>query len=132
MGGDWHDAFALPDGATVLARVERCDGGHELYHSTAGHPPPLLVGADGLVERPGEHLDKGFDRLRERVAAQCRTPLDRLCDDLLSFLPRHTDDDVAMIGLGFPAAPRRAEPVRPQVRSDRRAIRAEWGNREGL
>ncbi|PZG23315.1 SpoIIE family protein phosphatase [Nonomuraea aridisoli] len=197
VGGDWYDAFVLPDGATVLAigdvaghdlraavtmgqlrnmlrglivdhqeppghilarlntamrilhpdetatcvlgRVDLRDGGHELFYSTAGHPPPLLITADGgtcfledepnpllgipsdptwtsarrllppgstlllytdgLVELPGEHLDKGFERLRERAAAQCRAPLDRLCDDLLSFLPRHADDDVAMIGL---------------------------------
>jgi serine phosphatase RsbU (regulator of sigma subunit) len=76
---------------------------YEAAWTSARHPLPLgstlLLYTDGLVERPGEHLDKGFDRLRERAAAQCRVPLDRLCDDLLSFLPRHADDDVAMIGL---------------------------------
>ncbi|MFI7612256.1 SpoIIE family protein phosphatase [Nonomuraea terrae] len=135
--------YAEETATCVLARVERRAGGHALNYSVSGHPPPLLVTAegrtcflegaanpllgipydrpctsareplppestlllytDGLVERPGEHLDKGFDRLRERAAALCRAPLDRFCDDLLSFLPRKADDDVAMIALRLPA-----------------------------
>ncbi|SDL61413.1 PAS domain S-box-containing protein [Nonomuraea maritima] len=63
----------------------------------------LLLYTDGLVERPTEHLDKGFERLRARAAALHRAPLDRFCDDLLSYLPRKTDDDVAMIALRLPA-----------------------------
>ncbi|MFI7610378.1 SpoIIE family protein phosphatase [Nonomuraea terrae] len=59
----------------------------------------LLLYTDGLVERRGEHLDKGFERLRERASALGPVPLDTFCDDLLSFLPRKTDDDVAMIAL---------------------------------
>ncbi|KAB8188479.1 SpoIIE family protein phosphatase [Nonomuraea phyllanthi] len=142
--------YAEQTATCVLARIEECGGGHELNYAVAGHPPPLLLGADGqarflegganpllgipydtpcastrqalppgstlllytdgLVERPGEHLDKGFDRLRERASAQCRAPLDTLCDDLLSFLPHRTDDDVALIAVrcSGPSASRQA------------------------
>ncbi|GLW50625.1 hypothetical protein Stsp02_62860 [Streptomyces sp. NBRC 14336] len=109
VGGDWYDAFTLPDGATALAvgdvvghdleaaagmaqlrnmlrayamsqqeppsrivewldqatqhiaevsmatlvfaRVHRrADGGHELNWTNAGHPPPLLITADGEAD----------------------------------------------------------------------------------
>lgn len=40
--------FAEPPTATlVLGRIERADGRYTLRWSNAGHPPPLLIGADG-------------------------------------------------------------------------------------
>ena len=112
--------------------------------SSAGHPPPVLVGADGtttlldghdpdlllgldsgaprsegsvelepgatlllytdgLVERRGEHLDEGLERLREQLGHLVagpgrgggdRTDLSRLCDEVLDrMVPDGREDD---------------------------------------
>ncbi|WPP33859.1 SpoIIE family protein phosphatase [Streptomyces sp. CL7] len=64
VGGDWYDSFVLRDGAAVLectatcvlARIERpAPGRLQLQYSAAGHPPPLLVEADGTAH----FLDEG-------------------------------------------------------------------------
>jgi serine phosphatase RsbU (regulator of sigma subunit)/anti-sigma regulatory factor (Ser/Thr protein kinase) len=193
LGGDWFDAFALPDGrlgmaigdvvghgfhaaaimgqlrsglrayaldgmppgqvlerlnrllrqlepgrtATVIYLVLDPHGGH-LAVSSAGHPPPLVdptggdawfaelpssvpLGAsrhvryaevelelepgtalvlytDGLVERPGESLDAGLDRLSEAVHAGDED-LEKLGDALVDkLLPEGaSDDDAALL-----------------------------------
>lgn len=73
------------------------------------HVTPLGPGAtvllytDGLVERRGEHLDIGMERLREAAARLCRPALgldlEALCDALLSELAGDTEDDVALLAL---------------------------------
>jgi serine phosphatase RsbU (regulator of sigma subunit)/anti-sigma regulatory factor (Ser/Thr protein kinase) len=193
LGGDWYDAFQLPDGrlgmaigdvvgrgfraaalmgqlrsglrayaldgmspgavlerlsrllrqlepgrtATVLYLVLDPHGG-SLVASSAGHPPPLLgregddpefmemagsapLGAtrnasyedrehsldpgcalvlytDGLVERPGESLDAGLQRLKD-VVREGDENLDRLGDELVdALLPEGpTEDDAALL-----------------------------------
>jgi serine phosphatase RsbU (regulator of sigma subunit)/anti-sigma regulatory factor (Ser/Thr protein kinase) len=193
LGGDWYDAFQLPDGrlgmaigdvvgrgfhaaaimgqlrsglrayaldgmppGAVLVRLSRLlrqlepgrtatllylildPHGGSLIASSAGHPPPLLahedggselmqmagsppLGAtrnpsyedgehslqpgcalllytDGLVERPGESLDAGFERMKELVRAG-EEDLDRLGDALVdSLLPEGpAEDDAALL-----------------------------------
>ncbi|MFI9472325.1 SpoIIE family protein phosphatase [Streptomyces sp. NPDC052492] len=125
----------------VLARVEhKTPGRFELRYSVAGHPPPLLVEADGtarflhegrspmlglvpdprygtavqpllpgstlllytdgLVERRGEDLTDGLDRLRRHASAAARRPLESFCDDLLGeLLTAGNDDDTALVAL---------------------------------
>jgi PAS domain S-box-containing protein len=127
----------------ALARVEKADGGHQLHYAVAGHPPPLLVTADGtscflngavspllgfrhehtcssevlplpprstlllytdgLVERSGEHLDLGLERLRRLAGSLADEPIDAFCDNLLSGLPTTGLDDIAVIALRLPA-----------------------------
>ncbi|UBU17920.1 SpoIIE family protein phosphatase [Nonomuraea gerenzanensis] len=126
----------------VYARVEAHGAGHRLHYATAGHPPPLLVSADGrghfldeavspllgvphregrlsrvrvlppgstlllytdgLVERPGEHLDQGLERLRRMAEPLAGQPVDKFCDQLLSGLPTTGLDDIAVIALRLP------------------------------
>jgi serine phosphatase RsbU (regulator of sigma subunit)/PAS domain-containing protein len=130
---------------SVVARVEagpgRPDGAIRIRWSNAGHPPPMVVTADGsvtvlsaaradlllgwdpdttraeseatlasgatllmytdgLVERRGEDLDQGLDRLRTALGRIAAHPLDQLCDELLATMrPLVPDDDVALIAV---------------------------------
>jgi serine phosphatase RsbU (regulator of sigma subunit) len=61
----------------------------------------VVAFTDGLVERRGEQLDVGLDRLRDAVGA---TPLDENADQLLGTLladlaPGGSDDDIAILGV---------------------------------
>jgi PAS domain S-box-containing protein len=61
----------------------------------------LLLYTDGVVERRGEDLDQGIARLVSVVGrlVQGGVPLDELCDRVLSTLPAHPDDDIALLAL---------------------------------
>ncbi|MFD1496249.1 SpoIIE family protein phosphatase [Streptosporangium lutulentum] len=65
----------------------------------------LLLYTDGLVERPGENLGDGLERLRRHAASLAREPLESFCDRLLTELNFGGKDDIAMIALRLPAAP---------------------------
>ncbi|MEV0387201.1 SpoIIE family protein phosphatase [Nonomuraea sp. NPDC050643] len=62
----------------------------------------LLLYTDGLVERAGEHLDRGLDRLRELAESLAGEPVERFCDHLLSGLPVTGLDDIAVIAVRLP------------------------------
>lgn len=58
----------------------------------------LVLYTDGLVERRGESIDDGLERLRSNVAAH--GPVDDLCDRLLAAIPEGpADDDLAVVTL---------------------------------
>lgn len=62
----------------------------------------LLLYTDGLVERRGELLDVGLERLRAALVELTRqgVPLEELCDRLLSDVPPEwTEDDVALVAV---------------------------------
>lgn len=128
----------------VLARIEEYGGRYRLNYAVAGHPPPLLVTADGvgrflqscvnpllgfpnedgcrssieplpsgstvlfytdgLIERPGENIDDGLERLRRLACSLARCSLERFCDQVLSSLPTTGLDDIAVIALRLPPA----------------------------
>ena len=71
---------------------------HDLDHTLAEHST-LILYTDGLVERRGESLDAGFDRLARAAVAGPREP-QALCDHLLEhMLPpeRQRRDDVTTV-----------------------------------
>lgn len=77
--------------------------------SAAEPLPPggtLLLYTDGLVERRGEDIGDGLERLRRRAEALARQPLGRFCDELLTGMPVTGEDDIAMIALRVPPAGR--------------------------
>jgi anti-sigma regulatory factor (Ser/Thr protein kinase) len=78
--------------------------------ATVEFPPGSLVlmYSDGLVERRGEQLDVGIQRLVDSVARNWNLPLDSLCDRALedALHDRRRDDDVALLALRSPAAVR--------------------------
>jgi serine phosphatase RsbU (regulator of sigma subunit) len=126
----------------VLGQIEQDDeqaaaGERTLRWSNAGHPPPLLLHADGtsellerppdlllglhagvgradhevavpagstvllytdgLVERRGEALDDGVERLRRAAGALAGLPLEQLCDAVLDALGAGTLEDDAVL-----------------------------------
>jgi hypothetical protein len=62
----------------------------------------LLLYADGLVERPSEHLETGLNRLGGRASALAPRSLVGFCDRLLDELPITGTADVALIALRAP------------------------------
>jgi serine phosphatase RsbU (regulator of sigma subunit) len=76
------------------------------YDSAVKHLPPgstVLLYTDGLIERPGEDLDRGLERLCEQASTLGHHPLDRFCDGILNSLLATTGtDDIALIALRVP------------------------------
>jgi anti-sigma regulatory factor (Ser/Thr protein kinase) len=60
----------------------------------------MVLYTDGLVERAGEHIDAGLEKLAEEVRAAPSSP-DAICDHLLSVLvpEQGAPDDVALLAL---------------------------------
>ena len=58
----------------------------------------LVMYTDGLVERRGESIDDGLDRLRRAVENGWNLPPDELCDRLLAEVAAdESDDDIALL-----------------------------------
>ena len=88
----------------------------------------LLLYTDGLVERPGEHLDLGLRELAARVREAPGDPQGLLDHLLATLVPsRGAADDVALLTLrnlpvpdrfniGFPAEPESLAPIRSMLR----------------
>ncbi|MEO3873784.1 SpoIIE family protein phosphatase [Nonomuraea sp. B12E4] len=62
----------------------------------------LLFYTDGLVERPGENLDDGLQRLRRHAESLARASLDDFSDQVLARMPIARKDDIAMIAVRLP------------------------------
>ena len=75
-------------------------GAADRTDSTVVLPPgaTLVLYTDGLIERRGETIDDGFDRLVARLAC-AEDPLEGWCDQLLDDLApaNSTNDDVAVL-----------------------------------
>ena len=93
--------------------------GHRIREDAEIALPPgarLLLYTDGLVERPGELIDDGLDRLVDEFEARRETPLPALLDDVIDAMGVGGEhrDDVCLLCLRLsrpartPAAPRRA------------------------
>jgi serine phosphatase RsbU (regulator of sigma subunit) len=91
---------------------------------TAVLPPSatLVLYTDGLVERRGEDLDHGLQRLLDAAKEYGHLPLEELCDALIEAVDGDGDDDVAIIAVrAFPedeARPQEAGPSNAQDGGD--------------
>jgi anti-sigma regulatory factor (Ser/Thr protein kinase) len=90
----------------------------------------VVLYTDGLVERPGEHIDNGLGRLAEAVR-QAPVDPDGLCDHVLrKLVPEDgTPDDVALLTLRtIPMTDRfRVEfPATPEALASMRAVLRRW------
>ncbi len=90
----------------------------------------VILYSDGLVERRGELLDAGLERLAKRADPHGRVPPGELCDELLSamFSDHTPTDDVVLIAVrldGTGAARRLRRPARAEELSGiRRQVRS--------
>jgi anti-sigma regulatory factor (Ser/Thr protein kinase) len=90
----------------------------------------LVLYTDGLVERPGAHIDDGLARLAEVVRSAPPAP-DQLCDRLLrSMVPEGgAQDDVALLALrNTPMADRFSVelPTEPEALASMRGLLRRW------
>lgn len=74
--------------------IGRCD-----YTQTLTPGSTVLLSTDGLVERRGEHLDAGLDRLAETAGRLRDLPLQQLCDELVHQLGTDSEDDIALLAI---------------------------------
>ncbi|MGH8979499.1 MAG: SpoIIE family protein phosphatase, partial [Acidimicrobiales bacterium] len=61
----------------------------------------LILYTDGLIERRGESIDRGFERLMDAASASASKPVGEVCAHLLSALagPSGYDDDVVLVAV---------------------------------
>jgi serine phosphatase RsbU (regulator of sigma subunit)/anti-sigma regulatory factor (Ser/Thr protein kinase) len=90
----------------------------------------VVLYTDGLVERPGEHIDTGLDRLAEVVRGASTDPQE-ICDLVLDQMVPEAGapDDVALLTLRtIPMADRfRVElPTEPEALASMRALLRRW------
>jgi anti-sigma regulatory factor (Ser/Thr protein kinase) len=120
----------LEGGSSVPLGVLPFPEFHEVSRPFEGDSTVVLY-TDGLVERPGEHIDTGLDRLAEVVRAGATNDPQRLCDLLLSQLVPEVGapDDVALLTLRtIPMTERfRIElPTEPEALATMRAVLRRW------
>ncbi|MEB4208504.1 ATP-binding protein [Mycobacterium sp. 94-17] len=140
--GHPYPLVVLPDGGAFYLESGRRAPVSVTGHRPAGGPPGdtataelpagglILLYTDGLIERSGETLDDGFDRLQE-AASQCAgLPVEQVCAELLSRMapPSGYRDDVVVLALRpshlaagsfvtvVPAAPAQIPVAREQLR----------------
>ncbi|CAL9667804.1 SpoIIE family protein phosphatase [Streptomyces sp. enrichment culture] len=99
----------LEDGAGLLLGMDPTLPRSSARQTLVAHAT-LLFYTDGLVERRGESLDDGLERLRRHTADLAREPLDTFCDELLIGLGADNADDIALLAV---------RPSPPSVSGDR-------------
>ena len=131
-GGEAHyleGARGLPLGVAPAPR----------FHEARGRLEPgssLLLYTDGLVERPGESIDDGLDRLRE-VAARGPVEAEQLADHVLAEMLGDTvrPDDVAILAVQMTAVSAELKVQLTGPRDDLSAMRDElrvWLGRQNV
>lgn len=90
-------AYAPPGRPDLVLGVVPTTQRHE-HHVTVPHGSVLLLHTDGLVERRGERLQDGLERLRALLEGLGHHDVESLSDELLDgMLPERPDDDVAIV-----------------------------------
>jgi PAS domain S-box-containing protein len=90
----------------------------------------VVLYTDGLVERPGEHIDNGLDRLADAVRGAAADP-QQICDVVLRDLVPEAGapDDVALLTLRTIPMEDRFEvelPTEPEALASMRAVLRRW------
>ncbi len=141
--GAGHPPLLLvePDGARFLdsgSGVVLGVRGRQPYTQASRHiaPGSLIVAyTDGLVERRGEVIDVGLERLRAIVASHRERPVDEIADAVLDGMVGDDapGDDVAFVVLRrLPAPARTSLPALPESLAELRRFVEHWSARSGL
>ncbi|MFF7726702.1 SpoIIE family protein phosphatase [Streptomyces sp. NPDC008001] len=94
--------LAQPEGILLGATLRPSFAEAECRLAPGDH---LLLYTDGLVERPGEHLDKGLDRLARAAETELSADSPGSIETLLSrLLPDEQRDDVCLLDIHLPAS----------------------------
>jgi serine phosphatase RsbU (regulator of sigma subunit) len=97
MDADGHTRFLQHHGAPPLGVEERIDFADWEGELECG--ATVLLYTDGLVERRGEAIDVGLERLRTAVA-EAPFELERLCSHVLEHaVGSDTEDDIALLAV---------------------------------
>jgi signal transduction histidine kinase/CheY-like chemotaxis protein/anti-sigma regulatory factor (Ser/Thr protein kinase) len=107
--GHPYPLLVTPDQAPVFLQAGRrppiAAWESQLKPNTAEHDLPagslLVLYTDGLIERPGEMLDEGFERLRAAAAYRAELSVGEFCDELLERMapPGGYTDDVVLLAV---------------------------------
>jgi PAS domain S-box-containing protein len=143
--GHMPGVLVLPDGATELLELGRSLPLDALPEATRDEierdfPPgaTLVLYTDGLIERRGESLDVGFQRLTRTCEALGQLDVDDMCEHIVAaLLPRQEQrDDVAVLCVRLDAGPsdalRRRFPADPSELARLRRDLREWLLQAGL
>jgi anti-sigma regulatory factor (Ser/Thr protein kinase) len=90
----------------------------------------IVLYTDGLVERPGKHIDAGLEKLAEEVRAAPDSP-EELCDHLLATMvpEQGASDDVALVALQNTLVGERFSvelPTEPEALAAMRGLLRRW------
>ncbi|SPE47622.1 Phosphoserine phosphatase RsbU [Streptomyces netropsis] len=100
---DGKAEFLSPPEGILLGATLRPSFGEAVCRIAPGDH--LLLYTDGLVERPGEHLDEGLARLARAAETELSTDGRGSLDTLLSrLLPDEQGDDVCLLDIHLPAS----------------------------
>ena len=81
------------------------DGRYTVSRHRVPPDATFLAFTDGLVERRGEPIDLGLQRLASAVAGQAGTPLERLLDQLIrELVGEGAGDDIAVLAFRWTGA----------------------------
>ncbi len=143
--GHMPGVVVLPDGTTELLEPVRSlplDAAPEAPRDEIQRDfPPgatLVLYTDGLIERRGESLDVGFQRLTRTCASLARLDVESMCEHLVAaLLPRQAQrDDVAVLCVRLDAEPsealRRRFPADPSELARLRRDLRQWLLQAGL
>ncbi|MGO9355244.1 MAG: SpoIIE family protein phosphatase [Mycobacterium sp.] len=91
----------LEGGRRPPVATGRVDPADSTAHADLSPGTLVLLYTDGLIERPGEALDQGFDRLKATAAECAHLPVDDVCAELLRRMtpPGGYRDDVVVLAL---------------------------------
>ena len=126
------DARYLKDGRRPPLTVGREDESRPPGREPLPPGSLLLLYTDGLIERPGESLDEGFDRLLTAAAPLSHQPVEAVCARLLEAMvpPGGYRDDVALLALRpagvTPTSFVAAQPAEPDAVPELRARLRTW------
>jgi anti-sigma regulatory factor (Ser/Thr protein kinase) len=125
---DGHGRFLEGGNGPPLCIVLGDEPGRPEGRATLEEGASLILYTDGLIERRGDSIDNGLERLRDAAVARHRFEPERLCDEIVDEFAEGSLDDLVFLCLRleprdtrifkkvFPAVPKALQQVRQELR----------------